>query len=79
MTNRIEANLIRAGKRVARLQRKGYLATEEEIERESREKRFGKGKYGYICMTCGKTQAGGVNKDGECKKCVRRNLNNSLI
>lgn len=27
-------------------------------------------KYGYICMTCGKTIPEGVNKDGECKMCA---------
>lgn len=28
-------------------------------------------KYGYICMTCGKTIKSGVNKDGECLRCSR--------
>ena len=27
-------------------------------------------KYGYICMTCGKTISMGVNNDGECPSCV---------
>ena len=28
-------------------------------------------RYGYICMTCGKSFANGVNADGECEECER--------
>jgi len=27
---------------------------------------------GYICMSCGKTNSDGTNKDGECDECVKR-------
>jgi hypothetical protein len=29
-------------------------------------------KYGYICMNCGKTIPQGVDIDGVCKKCKKR-------
>lgn len=28
-------------------------------------------KYGVICMSCGRTFRGGVNRDGECGRCSR--------
>ena len=36
-------------------------------------------KYGYICMTCGKTIPKGVNKDGECTKCARNQRGNTIF
>ncbi len=46
------------------------MSIEEEYDGE---------KYGYICMTCGKTKPNGVNKDGECPECVNYNLNGDGI
>ena len=34
-------------------------------------KKYDGEKYGYICMTCGKTIKNGVNKDGECTACIK--------
>ena len=36
-----------------------------------KEKIYDGEKYGYICMNCGETIHNGVNKNGECKKCVK--------
>jgi len=38
-----------------------------------KEKEYNGEKYGYICITCGKTIKGGVNTDGECAECVEEN------